>query len=186
MGSVILALSLLGLLVFQVFIPGFPKETLLLSAGLNFGLFWGTVINWVGMILAAQLGYETVLYSIRVGGRFSTLLEEYQESKLVIYLQDKGNLGLFLLRLVPYAPNDVLSLLSGALLLPRKGFFAVSVITALPYALIFAYLGAISSEFVSQDTLWLINAFLFVVTILVIGINYLYNRTWDKSRISTN
>lgn len=157
---------LVGSLIIQVFIPGFPKETLLLQAGISFGVIGGSIINWVGMVLAAQVGYEIVLYSVRVGGRYSDLLDDYQGSELIQYLEKRGNLGLFIVRLIPYAPNDVLSLVSGALMLPRKGFIIVSIITALPFAVVFAYLGDLGSEIIGRQTVWWINLTLMVLSVL--------------------
>jgi len=163
------ALILVGGLVLQVFIPGFPKETLLLQAGISYSVIGGTIINWLGMVLAAQVGYEVVLHSIQVGGRFSKLLETYQDSDSLQYLQQRGNYGLFFIRLVPYAPNDVLSLLSGGLMLPRRGFILVSMITALPYAFVFAYLGDLGSSVLGRQTVWLINLTMMVVVTLGYG-----------------
>jgi uncharacterized membrane protein YdjX (TVP38/TMEM64 family) len=45
-------------LIAQVLVPGFPKEPLLIIAGSYYGLVAGTLINWIGMILGAQLAYE--------------------------------------------------------------------------------------------------------------------------------
>ncbi len=159
-----------GGIIFQVFIPGFPKEFLLIQAGLVFGFFLGGLINWFAMIIAAQVGYEVVRRSIERGSNFNNLLIQYQNSKIIHKLNEKGNFGLFTIRLLPFAPNDVLSLISGALLLPRKGYFLVSVITALPYAFFFAYLGSIGSNYYNKTKLIQINFLLILVSFLIIVI----------------
>ncbi|OLS22137.1 MAG: hypothetical protein HeimC2_30620 [Candidatus Heimdallarchaeota archaeon LC_2] len=158
---------ILGGLIVQVFLPGFPKETLLLQSGADFGFYLGTTINWIGMVLGAQIGYEVVRRSVETGGKFSNLLTNYKNLKLVKYVETEGNRGLFFIRLVPYAPNDVLSLAAGALLLPRKGFFIVSMVTAIPYALFFAYLGNIGKEFIDTQILLGINIIFLIISGLV-------------------
>ncbi len=182
---------ILGGLIVQVFLPGFPKETLLLQSGADFGFYLGSLINWVGMVFGAQVGYEVVRKSVETGGKFSNLLNDYKNLKLVKYVKDEGNRGLFFIRLLPYAPNDVLSLVAGALFLPRKGFLLVSMVTAIPYALLFGYLGDVGKDFVDTQILFIVN-FLFLsgsVIVLLIR-HYLINvrsgKKIENSEITIN
>ena len=82
MDNLWLLLSLFFTLIFQVFIPGFPKETILLLNGANFGFFYGSILNWIGMILAAQVGYETLNGSVRFTKKYFEL-----KSTTKIYLK---------------------------------------------------------------------------------------------------
>ena len=173
-------LFILGGLIIQVFLPGFPKETLLFQSGANYGLLYGSIINWTGMVVGAQVAYEVVRRSVETGGRFSTLLQKYQDSKPVKYVEEKGIKGLFVIRLVPNAPNDVLSLVAGALFLPRKGFFLVSIFTAIPYAILFAYLGDIGKDFISTADLLLINSIFLLISLLVLMIRYYFHKKGGK------
>ncbi|MCY3412577.1 MAG: VTT domain-containing protein [Candidatus Heimdallarchaeota archaeon] len=161
-------LGLLIMLIIQAFIPGFPKETLLLQAGIIFGTLLGGILNWLGMVFAAQFAYEVVRRSVEQGGRYSSLISRYEQADFLIKLQKSGNIGLFVLRLLPFSPNDVLSLISGALKLPRRGFVLVSLITAIPYAFLFAYIGATGSKYIDQELLLHINGKL-ILLFLVIG-----------------
>jgi len=175
------AVAIITTLIIQVFIPGFPKEILLIQAGSKYGLYWGSIINWIGMVFAAQVGYEVVRNSVITGGKFSKMIADYQQSKWLTKLEEKGNYALFFLRLIPYAPNDVLSLLSGSLLLPRRGFIIVSMITAIPYAIIFAYVGNFGASHWGESTVLLIN---FGVLIISIGITlffHFYHSTLEES-----
>jgi uncharacterized membrane protein YdjX (TVP38/TMEM64 family) len=161
---------ILGGLIVQVFLPGFPKETLLFQSGANYGLVTGSIINWIGMVVGAQVGYELVRKSIETSGQISQKMEQYQSSKMVKYVEERGNKGLFVVRLIPIAPNDVLSLIGGVLLLPRKGFFLVSVITAIPYAILFAYLGEIGKDFVNTQTMLIVNSTFLLVSLVIFGL----------------
>lgn len=166
-------------IVQQVFIPGFPKELLLLQAGAAFGLVGGTLLNWVAMITGAQLAYETTYYlsshASRHIDRFTKLLTPKWHRKLL----EQGNKGLFFIRLLPTAPNDVLSFTAGLLELPRKGFFIVSVLTAFPYALLFAYL-AVQTLNAYQFELLCINMILFAGGLLII----LGRFVWSKLSVA--
>ncbi|MHA2275984.1 MAG: VTT domain-containing protein [Candidatus Kariarchaeaceae archaeon] len=153
-----------------MFIPGFPKETLLIQSGLVFGFIWGGIINWFAMVVGAQIGYEVVRRSIETGGKFHLLLSRYQNSKFIRKLDEKGNFGLFLIRLTPNAPNDLLSLSAGALLLPRKGFFIISVVSFLPYAFLFSYIGSIGSNFFDNSLLLRVNIVIMILSVVFIGV----------------
>ncbi|MCE7735412.1 MAG: TVP38/TMEM64 family protein [Candidatus Heimdallarchaeota archaeon] len=173
-------LFILGGLIIQVFLPGFPKETLLFQSGASYGVLYGSIINWLGMVLGAQVAYEVVRRSVETGGKFSTLLVKYKDSKPVKYVEERGIKGLFVIRLIPNAPNDVLSLVAGALFLPRKGFFLVSIVTAIPYAILFAYLGHIGKDFISTTDLLFINSIFLLISISILTIRYYTHNTEDK------
>lgn len=132
------------------------------------------------MVIGAQVAYEVVRRSVETGGRFSTLLKEYQDSKPVKYIEERGNRGLFGIRLIPNAPNDVLSLVAGALFLPRRGFFIVSIFTAIPYAILFAYLGDIGSDFISTGDILIINSLFLVISLVFLVIRH-FTLSHDKS-----
>ncbi len=171
-----LAVTLFWGLVLQVFIPGFPKETLLLLSGSSFGIVGGAVINWLGMVVGAQVAYEVVYRSVRLGGRFAGVLDRYEQNRWILFLQQYGLRGLFALRLVPTAPNDILSMVSGGIFLPRLGFFLVSVVTAIPYAIFFSYLGWIGGQFLGWQTMWMINLSILAVILVFSGISHLLSR----------
>ena len=173
MDNLWLLLSLFFTLIFQVFIPGFPKETILLLNGANFGFFYGSILNWIGMILAAQVGYEALNGSVRFTKKYFELISKYHNHQIFVKLKNSGNKGLFILRLIPSSPNDILSLISGTIPLPRKGYIITSLITSMPYAVLFAYLGYYGSNLFTRNQLWTFNLFLIIITIVYfIIINY--------------
>lgn len=169
---------IMTLLILQVFLPGFPKELLLVQAGSNYGFILGSLINWLGMILGAQLAYEFAgLYRSLFGRLYS--LNSDKVIQLNEYLQNKGAWGLFYMRLIPFSPNDILSFLSGFIRINRWQYILVSLFTAIPYAMVFAYLGNKSAEYTA------INQYLLPInlTILVITsfISIYYWISWRNS-----
>ena len=100
-------------------------------------------------------------------------LDYYHNHQIFVKLKNSGNKGLFILRLIPSSPNDILSLISGTIPLPRKGYIITSLITSMPYAVLFAYLGYYGSNLFTQNQLWTFNLFLITMTIVYfIIINY--------------
>lgn len=177
---------IIGGLIVQVFLPGFPKETLLLQSGADFGFYFGSLINWIGMVFGAQVGYEVVRKSVETGGKFSNLLNDYKNLKLVKYVENEGNKGLFFIRLIPYAPNDVLSLIAGALFLPRKGFLLVSMVTAIPYALFFGYLGNRGKDFVDTQTLFIVNFIFLSLSVILLLIRHFQIKIQSEIKLESS
>ena len=172
-----IASYLLISLILQIFIPGFPKEVLMLQAGISYGWFIGGIINWVGMVIGAQVAYETMAFLESRGSKHVMYLQKFEENYYVKRLRKDGNYALFVFRLVPYAPNDLLSLASGFIRLPRRGFFLTSVITAVPYAFVFSYLGELGSEYIPDpDLLIYVNLALAILLVFFASIKYLYQR----------
>jgi len=158
--------GILGLvlgLIAQVLVPGFPKEPLLIIAGSYYGLVLGTLINWLGMILGAQLAYELA----RKGKMLWTKKDSSSIRTLHKGSEKYGLKFLFFLRLFPFSPNDVLSYGGGFIGLERKGYFKVSVVTALPYALLFAWLGEESRK-IQNEQGWLILLTIISIMSLVV------------------
>ena len=170
------AIGLIIGLVAQVLVPGFPKEPLLIIAGSYYGLFLGTLINWVGMVLGAQLAYELA--------RKGKLLWTKEDSSSIRTLsRGAGKYGLkflFFLRIFPFSPNDVLSYGSGIIGLERKGYFKVSIISAFPYALLFAWLGEESRKIQNEQgwfvLLTIVSLMSFFVLLIAILIKPLYEK----------
>lgn len=156
----------------------------MLQSGVSYGLVWGSIINWFGMVLGAQVAYEVTRRSFITSGRVLSIVDKYKESVWFQRLDRYGNKGLFFFRLIPFAPNDVLSLLSGVLLLPRKGFFLVSLITAIPYAIIFAYFGDQGSEWITASLLLIINITLMSVSLIILLVNWRMNRSLKVQKAS--
>ncbi|MHA1910770.1 MAG: TVP38/TMEM64 family protein [Candidatus Kariarchaeaceae archaeon] len=155
-------------LIAQVLVPGFPKEPLLIIAGSYYGLVLGTLINWVGMVLGAQLAYELA----RKGKMLWTKEDSSSIRTLHKGAEKYGLKFLFFLRMFPFSPNDVLSYGSGFIAFDRKGYFKISIITAFPYALLFAWLGDESRKIQNEQgwiiLLIIISLMSFVVLLIAI------------------
>lgn len=137
--STLLVILIIGILIIEVFLLSFPKEIVMLYAGLVFGTFFGGIINLIGLFGAALLGYESGYY-----GRFGMekrrdhpLLQRYQNR-----LDKDGIKALVIFRIFPFTPNDILSISSGFVKLKRAPYLVITFITAIPYAFFIAYVGS--------------------------------------------
>ena len=117
----------------------FPKEIVMIYAGLEFGTAFGGVINLMGLIGAFWLGFEAGRSGrIKLDDRRSQpLLQKYQR-----WLDSNGLTALIFLRIFPFTPNDILSISAGFSRLKRAPYMLISFIAAVPYAFFFAYIGA--------------------------------------------
>lgn len=134
-------------LVAQVFVPGFPKETLMILSGIIGGIFIGSIINLLGLVIGAQLAYETArIWSIPI-------MKKIDNNEKMIKIKEKIETqatfwGLILIRLPPNSPNDLISFTCGALKIPRKTFVFSNLVTAIPYSIAFAVLGATGKQII--------------------------------------
>lgn len=110
----ILALILILILIIEVFLLSFPKEIVMVYAGLIFGSFNGGIINLIGLVGAFWLGYETGL-----SGRFGIEKQKPIMQKYEIWLRKNSLISLMFLRLIPLTPNDILSISAGFARLKR-------------------------------------------------------------------
>ena len=143
-------LFLIGLfLILQVFVPGFPKETLMILAGAVGGIFWGSLTNLFGLVLGAHIAYEVMNHGIEF------IPEKVNQWVLTFNLESKiGERGYFisllLMRLVPGAPNDVISFASGATKVPRNPFAWANFLSAIPYSILFALMGYYGKQSIAE------------------------------------
>ena len=164
---IIIALILVILIV-EVFLLSFPKEFVMIYAGLKFGILFGGILNLIGLFGAAWLGYEGGFYG-RFGlekKRNNPVIQKYQK-----WLERNGLKTLAILRLVPLTPNDILSISSGFSRLPRFSYLSISFVTAIPYAFFFSWVGSEQSDSIIElfpkvfdPTTW---AMTFIVVILL-------------------
>ncbi len=136
--SWLIVILILIILILEVFLLSFPKEIVMIYAGVKFGTFFGGVLNLIGLFGAAWLGYEGGLY-----GRFG--MEKRRNNPVMLkyrkWLEKNGLRSLLILRLIPITPNDVLSISSGFSRLRRYPYLIITFLTAIPYAFFISWIG---------------------------------------------
>ena len=127
--------------VVQVIIAAIPGELLQIAGGFVYGTWWGSIYSLAGILLGSivafyisrLLGYPLVCYMVAPQKlkRFSRLLR-----------QQKSEISIFILFLIPGLPKDVITYVGGLTPLNPFRFLLIAIIARFPGILGSAYLGA--------------------------------------------
>jgi uncharacterized membrane protein YdjX (TVP38/TMEM64 family) len=139
------------LMIAQALIAPVPLSVIALANGLAFGVIGGTLISLVGYLAAALLSFGLA----RAFGR--TLVERImgRDQKIPVghWLEKYGIWALFLVRLLPGMPSDLMSFVAGMSRMPVSSYTWVTIAGFLPQAFLYALVGDRALQFV-----WLIFA----------------------------
>ncbi|MHA1441261.1 MAG: TVP38/TMEM64 family protein [Candidatus Heimdallarchaeota archaeon] len=137
-------LIFLGLMVVQSLLVPIPSELILLSGGIIFGVYWGSVIGLAGSMLSATVTY----YISKRGGR--ALVDASGEKvgiiKRTIYIFDEwikswGLWAILVGRAVPVIMFDPISYAAGIAKVKDWHYFLATFIGSIPRAIVYAFLG---------------------------------------------
>jgi len=126
----------------------FPDSILAIASGMIFGLAGGFVYTMIGALCGASLAYLLARYFGR------TLLKNFFKNKMdIIDSRVKGNgfMIIFLLRLIPLFPFDVISYSAGLSDIKYKDFILATSIGTIPGIFVFTNIGDKSLEIGSND-----------------------------------
>jgi uncharacterized membrane protein YdjX (TVP38/TMEM64 family) len=139
------------LMIAQALIAPVPLSVIALANGLAFGVIGGTAISLIGYLAAALLSFGLA----RAFGR--TLVERIMgtDQKIPVghWLEKYGIWALFLVRLLPGMPSDLMSFVAGMSRMPVSSYTWVTIAGFLPQAFLYALVGDRALQFV-----WLIFA----------------------------
>ena len=161
----LLMVVIVAVLTAEVFAFSFPKEVVLIFAGFIFGLWIGSILNLLGLMGAAWLGYE--------GGRLGKFgVERLRGTHLVnryeSFIERRGLIALMLARLFPFTPNDVLSITTGFVEMRRLPYLLITFVTAIPYAIFWAYLGTQGLETIGKFVPSVFDPITWVVSVILV------------------
>lgn len=150
----------------------FPDAILAIAGGLIFGLFEGSIYIMIGALCGATLSF----YLARFYG--SWLRKKLKGEKFLNIdeqVKNNGFLIIFLLRLIPLVPFDIISYSAGFSSIRYKDFILATFIGIIPGVLVYANIGAQSLEFGS-------NNFYFSIALLIglIVISMLFKKRVQK------
>ncbi|ESP93736.1 TVP38/TMEM64 family protein [Pseudoalteromonas luteoviolacea] len=142
LNAYLVAFTVIGLLFLDLFIA-VPTLTLILLAGYFLGAFVGGISAIIGMLLAGTAGYAI---SYKYGNKlFDKLVTNPAERADAIALfQKRGPVVILLSRATPILP-EISACMAGMTKMSFKHFISYWLISTLPYALIAAYAGSIST-----------------------------------------
>ncbi|WP_332768517.1 TVP38/TMEM64 family protein [Phenylobacterium sp.] len=142
----IVATPLLALLVFTglyavataAFVP--VGLVLMLAGGFLFGPLTGTVATIVGSTLGAVMAYLAARFA--AGETIRNRLAAGRLGKLMAGFEQSPFAYLLTLRLLPLSPFGLVNVAAGVARAPVRKYVAATAVGAVPYSLIYSYLGA--------------------------------------------
>ena len=101
-----------GVVVLQVIIAFIPAEPLEIAAGYAFGAVWGTVLDWIGLVIGTTIVF---LFVRKIGVKAVEVFFPREKIDSVKYLNNEKalNATAFILFLIPGTPKDLLSYVAG-------------------------------------------------------------------------
>lgn len=123
-------LALIAMLAWAGLVFPLPEIGALRASGLLFGPFLGSLVNWIGLVAGASL-----LFAIGRGLLGSVIARVYPRKDPPLGIARWVVLGL---RLVPFVPQDIVSLAAGVTRVPFLEFLIPTAIGLLPIAVVYA------------------------------------------------
>lgn len=164
----------IGLMIFQAVAAPIPSFLITGANGTIFGVFWGTVVSWIGAMLGALISY---LLANRLGFQYVEKRFKLNRSLLEKINGSGGFLFILFSRIIPIVSFDLISFLAGLSGMKLKSFLISTGIGMLP--------GTIAYTIIGHDILsFSNNAGRIIVVILILlflsGIAYYYKKKQNK------
>lgn len=117
----------------------FPDSVLAIAGGLIFGLFKGYIYTTIGALIGGTISF----YISRYWGReVVKKLTKEKLDKVEEMINNRGFIIIFILRLIPLLPYDVISYGAGLTAVKYKDFLLATLFGTIPGILVFTNLGA--------------------------------------------
>lgn len=137
------AATVVGLLAADVFIP-VPSSVIMVLSGAAFGMWWGSILAFVGSVAGEWLGFELAR---RFGsGWASRFIGDAREvARMNAMLKRHGAAAIAVTRPLPVV-METMSLVAGLSTMKRRTFLLASIVGTAPIVVVYAYAGAMSRE----------------------------------------
>lgn len=162
----------LVLFVVMTFTIVFPFMILSGASGIVYGLFWGTVISWLGEVIGAIFMFVFARYFLR-----STVEVWIAKSPYLKQVDDysaaNGFKALLIARLLPLAPSGIITAVAAISRISVRDFLLATVIGKLPPVIVKVLLGH-DLVYAGQNMARLI--------VIVVAVIVLYGWLWWRKR----
>ena len=140
----------------------FPDAILAIAGGLIFGLYEGSIYIMIGALCGSTLSF----YIARFYG--SWIKDKLKNEKILDIdknIKKNGFMIIFILRLVPLVPFDIISYSAGFSSIKYKDFIIATFIGIIPGVVVYANIGAQSLNF-GTDNFYFSIAFLIALIVI--------------------
>ncbi|AHF05752.1 hypothetical protein DESME_00490 [Desulfitobacterium metallireducens DSM 15288] len=154
--------------IFQVVIATIPGEVVQIAGGYIYGVWLGTLYLVIGVIIGSII----VFYASRLLGYPLIKVFVRQDKLTLLYSlirNQKADLALFILFLVPGLPKDILSYIAGLTPVKPLRFFVIATLGRSPALFVSAYIG---SNLHAKN--YLAAVILSSIAIILIFVGFLY------------
>jgi len=135
-------LALIALQATQVILAPLPGQGVALVSGYLFGTFWGTVYSTVGVLLGAWI---LMTLARKLGRPFvERIVPPAHLRRFDDLVQRGGPTAFFVLFLLPFVPDDSISILAGLTHIPISLLMILAAIGRFPSLLASAWMGDVS------------------------------------------
>ena len=126
--------------VLEVIFTPLPGLIVSIAAGYAFGGFWGAIYTYSGNMIGTLIAF----YLSRRFGRpvVEKLVNKKQLDKYDGFLQEKGKVLLWIVYLLPFLPNDIVTFMVGLTDTKWKDFIFIVAIALIPYTIFLNYFGS--------------------------------------------
>lgn len=158
----------------------FPATVFFVVAGHIYPYWVAVIINIIGLAVSFALPYYIGRYS---GSQLvEALTERYPKAKkLINYGQENNFFTVYASRAVTVVPNDLVSMLHGAVEMPFPSFIIGSLVGILPEMLVETYIGGKLSSFSVKSVLVMIGL-IALTAVLSFRLNKRISRRFMKHR----
>ncbi len=148
-----------------------PASLVYIAVGMCFPAHWAILINAVGIMIEVSVSY---LFGVIMGGPYvKNKLEKNKYGEKILALQEKNKLSaIFVIRVLPVFPIDIVSLLLGAVRMKFLQYFLVSLGGILPRVILFTILGDGIYDYFPMQKIVVVAAILIPVALIVWVIRY--------------
>ena len=156
----------------------FPDSILAIAGGLIFGLYEGTIYIMIGALFGSTLSF----YISRQYG--SWLKEKLKNEKFLDIdknIKKNGFLIIFLLRLIPLVPFDIISYSAGFSSIKYKDFILATFIGIIPGVVVFANIGSESLNLGTKSFYFSIACLLGLIVISMMFKNRMKKRFYENT-----
>ena len=117
-----------------------PGQAIEFSSGYLFGIWWGTLYSWIGVIIGSTLGMGLARYFGRP--LVERLVSPMMQNRIDNYAHQYGTVVVFLLFLLPFLPDDLICFAVGLTALPLPRLILLAAIGRLPGLFVANLIGA--------------------------------------------
>ncbi len=151
-----------------------PSEFLIVANMIIYGVGWGLFYSWIGAIIGAVLA----MYLTRFFGQpyVRRLLPEKRQQQVNEWVSQRGTLGLFALRFVPFVPFHALNYIAGLLDIQLWPFVWTTALGIVPFDLV---MGALFMGVSHGTAIWYVWASIPFAILLALGV--VFRKKWFVS-----